>query len=276
MSKLTHPLISWCIAIVMFITLPAIQHFNGGLLSAALKPSAELRAKSKQKKSGLLLTSSGLYCTLNNGTPRLTDPNFNFQSLYLPLASVSSFAKVESALARVQPDFIILQGSVLTRNPETKRSRNWLHQLKRYWIATLSSIHPAIRTAFVRLQCSFATLERDQWQSAAESGKANHLSQPPYAAEKQRDFIRKMLSYNKPILITNQPIPHIGKSYKELVDSALQTILKPISAGNNFHILHYPTIHDDSLFYDPYHLKSQLGGIFSEWLDHEASKLIIQ
>lgn len=266
MHILKHPLSSWVLALCVTVALPVFQLFSGGFLSAGIKPP-HTENQPDTTLHGLIITSSGLHCALKNKKSHDRNNEIHLQSIYLPLASVSSFRGVEAAIGKAAPDFIVVQGSALVNNRKTTTARHWMRQLKRYWIVTLSGIHPSVESTFIKLQCALQSLDKKRWSHWVKQGTDNRSNPTSEDLNTRIEFINTLLEFNKPVFIVNQPHPQMAQSYKTVVNNAVARIIKSADAPDNVHQLDYTVVHRDSQFFDPYHPTPELTSIYIPWFN---------
>ena len=275
MHILRHPLSSWALALFIIAALPTFQLLSGGLLSGVVR-SSPAENHSDKNLHGLLITTSGLYCALNNGRSNRAENIISLQSIYMPLASVSSFTNLENAIAKANPDFIVVHGSVLTGNQKTTKARLWLRQLKQFWIATLSDIHPLVKNTFIKLQCTFGSLDEALYGKHVKLGKESQSTTTNTELHSQLEFFKTLLSFNKPIIVANQPHPHIAQTYKTLVNNSVARIIEKTGVSDPAHQLDYSVIHPNSFFYDPYHPTPELTDLYIAWFNSQVIRLLKQ
>ena len=262
------------IAITLFLTMPLAQHINGGLLAAGIT-SGPATVKADKKLQVLLITSSGLHCALNNVDKGNPQSATDIKSIYLPLASIWSFGDIQSTLEKANPDIIVLQSSVLANNSKTSNSRMRLRHLKRYWITKLSLLHPLIERTLINLQCALNSLDHDDWNRWLDIGVLNKTLRTENVPE-QVEFLQRLASLQKPVIIINQPQPSRAHSFKRVVDESVNHIVSNAGDINSIIQINYTTVHPDSSFYDPYHPKPELSSVFNRWFNKEINRLIKQ
>lgn len=272
MQKLKKTLFSWLIATTLVITLPLAQHVNGGLLSVGMTPDPASELP-QNKIQALLITSSGLYCTLNNSKARSLHTKIDIKSIYHPAASIWSFNDIERTMKSAAPDIIILQGSLLANNRKLPYKSVFLQHLKRYWITKMSQFHPLIESSLVKLQCTFDSLDHDLWVPKLKISTTEKAQHHKYLPE-QVAFLKTLISQNKPIIIINQPFPSMANNYMKAVTKAVDRIVRDAGAKESVITISSTSIYPDTFFYDPFHPKPRLSTDFTQWFHAEVERLI--
>jgi len=260
-------------ALLIIIAFPVLQIFSGGLLSAGINFTS-LGDEATESARGLLITSSGLYCALKNDQSGNTAAAVDLQSIFLPGSSVLSFAGVTGAIEKAKPDFIVLQGAVLTKKARFSKPRRWVHQLKRYWIVTLSSIHPFVESVFLKLHCTFSSVDESTWDGYVEAEIVKLQSLSSSDKKVQEEFVNTLLAFGKPVIIVNQPYPGVAQDYRQVISNAVTRVISRVRTAEHVHQLRYRAVHGNSQFPDPFHPSPELSTIFSRWFNNEVNRLI--
>lgn len=245
---------------------------NGGLLSAGTNPE-RISETAENKIHALLITSSGLYCALNDSEDRSLHKKTIITSIYHPAASVWSFNDIQRALTNSTPDIIIVQGSLLANNRKMPYKSVMLQHLKRYWFTQLSQFHPLIHNSLVKLQCTFDSLDPDRWAPKLKKSIADKTQQQVNLPE-QVAFLKTLINQNKPVIIVNQPYPSAANSYLKTVTQSVDQIVRDAGATDSVIRVMSTSEYPDTFFYDPFHPTPRLSKAFTGWFHFEIDRLL--
>jgi len=277
------PVSAWLVALVCLLPLPIPILFSSQITGLSPGPGDVETLRSYFPESrlssnwrGVMLTMSGGLCATEGRVP-LVPGGIDLVVLYSPSAALEDFEPLLDALEEARPDFLVIQDTILFREPVFDPKELYF-DARRRWRALLFGAmerwtggrqggpQPLSR-------CRPDVMPRDRWASTLE--KVQPSSGPINVSRvRAAERILKRLASVAPILIVAPPYSTESESYREAVAATARGIVASARVGGEitWHAPREPV--PASAFADPLHLLPRFNGPYRRWLNDEISQVM--
>lgn len=285
-ARSAAPLWVWAITLALVLPLPA-PFFIPSLIgdpAGVLGPNEfryrhelgeflKTAPRDRARPTGVMLTMSGGSCA-TVGPRRLASHGADMFVAYYSAASLNDYSGLIDVLVRAQPDFVVIQDTVLTQParplwfPYSQVRAYWRSRI--YQLAGRPSAREADQALRNRWRCGTFLRPPRSWVYTPDRIK-------PYSEHQRRNVAEFLTQFSKakiPILIASPPANETTAEYRYKIFQVASALIAQDNTIPGVSLHRQSGLTPRRQFHDPIHLSPGASHTYRTWLNGEIMRIV--